>query len=124
MGSLSAVTKNEITKILDSTHFTQHGFTVKYDDEDNLPLNITFSSRPEYRFVINSNHDANGFTTTECPGTRSESAETFQRTDIGLCLQAVREWTERVAEREKERDWILDEFGGVADMNPSLRKGY
>jgi hypothetical protein len=116
MGSLSTVMKNMITEILDATCFTQHGFTVKYDDENNPMVTITFSDRPEYQFVINSTHSA-AFTTSERPGTRLDTAETFQRSNLELCIHAVKEWTERIIERQK--DWIMDEFGGVADSDPS-----
>jgi hypothetical protein len=120
MGSLSAVTKKKITEILDATYFTQHGFTVKYDDENNPMVTITFSDRPEYQFVIDSTDNGNVFTTSECPGTHLDAAETFQRTNFELCIDAIKEWTERIIDRQK--DWMMDEFGGVADRSPNYKE--
>lgn len=119
MARLSAVTKSRITEVLDSTYFTQQGFTVKYDDENNPMVTITFSGSPEYQFVINSTY--NGvFTTSECPGIHLDAAETFQRSNFELCINSIKEWVERIIDRQK--DWIMDEFGGVADSNPSYKK--
>jgi hypothetical protein len=101
-------TKNEITKILDATHYTHHGFIVEYDDENNPLVTITFSACPDYQFVIASN--LNVFTTRECPGIDVDAAETFQRSDFELCINAVKEWTYRIVERRKAS--ILDEYGG------------
>ncbi len=117
MAGLSAVAKNKITEVLDATHFRQHGFNVKYDDDNNPMVTITFSARPEYQFVINSNHSVDVFTTSECPGIHSDTPETFQRSNLELCIAAVKEWTERIDDLWK--DWIMDEFGGVADRSPS-----
>ncbi len=116
MASLSAAMKNRITDVLDSAHLKQHDFTVKYDDDSNPMVTITFLGYPEYRFVINSTHES-AFTTSECPGIHSEAAETFQRSNFELCVDAIKEWVERVV--NKQKDWILDEFGGVADRDPS-----
>ncbi len=117
MAGLSAATRNKIAEVLDAPHLRQHPFTVKYDDENNESVTITFSARRECQFVINSNHDASVFTTSECPGIHSDGAEIFQRSDVEQCMNAVKEWAERVIDRQK--DWILDEFGGVADRSPS-----
>jgi hypothetical protein len=118
MAGLSPVMKNKITAVLDATYFTQHGFIVKYDDENNRMVSITFSARPEYQFVINSNHSVDAFTTSECPGIiHLDATETFQRSDFEQCVNAIKKWTERIIDRQK--DWIMDEFGGVADSNPS-----
>jgi hypothetical protein len=117
MFRLSTAMKSRITEVLDSTYFKQQGFTVKYDDENNPLTIITVSSSPEYRFVIHSIPE-NAFATSESPGIRSDAAETFQRNDFELCMNAIRDWAERV--RDSQRDWILDEFGGAADRDPSL----
>ena len=111
MARLSAVAKNEITRVLDATYFKQHGFTVKYDDGDNPLITITFSASPEYQFVINSINDDNAFITNECPGTHLDAAETFQRSDFDLCMNAIEEWAQRILDRQK--GFIIDEFGGV-----------
>jgi hypothetical protein len=118
MTRLGEVTKNQITKVLDATYFTQQGFTVKYHDEDNPLVTITFSASPDYRFVIHSTCNVDAFTTNECPGMRSDTAETFQRSNLELCVNAIKEWAKRIVDRET--DWIMDEFGGVADRNPSV----
>jgi hypothetical protein len=110
MTRLSEAAKNEIAKVLDATYFTQHGFTVKYDDENNPMVTITFSACPGYQFVINSTDDVIVFTTSERPGIHLDAAETFQRSNFELCLNAIKEWTERIIERRKAS--ILDEFGG------------
>jgi hypothetical protein len=110
MAGLSRVTKNRITKVLDATCFTQQGFTVKYDDGNNLMVTITFSDCPEYQFVINATYNVDAFTTRECPGIHLDAAETFQRSDFELCLNAIKEWAERIFESQK--DSIIDEFGG------------
>jgi hypothetical protein len=117
MGSLSEITKNRIAEILDATFITQHGFTVQYDDKNNPIVTITYLARPEYRFIINSVPNSHAFTTSECPGTHLDAAETFQRSDFELCINAVKDWTKRIIDRQ--RDWIMDEFGGVADSNPT-----
>lgn len=109
MTRVGEVAKNKITKILDATYYTQHGFTVKYDDENHPMVTITFSACPEYQFVINSTH-VNVFTTSECPGIHLDAAETFQRSNFELCMNAIKEWTERIMERRNAS--ILDEFGG------------
>jgi hypothetical protein len=114
----SAVSKIRIAEVLDSTQFTQRGFTLDYDDSDNPVVTITFSSSPEFQFVMSSTQDGM-FTTSERPGIRLAAAETFQRSHFELCLSAIKEWAERIADRQK--DWIMDEFGGVADMNPALK---
>ncbi len=118
MARLSTDMKNRIAEVLDSTHFTRHGFTMKCDDErDALAAIITLSGSPEYRFVLNSTSEG-AFTTSESPGIRSDAAETFQRVDFELCMNAIRCWVGRII--DAQRDWMLDEFGGVADRNPSL----
>ncbi len=116
MAGLSDIMKNKITQVLAATYFTEHGFTVKYDDKKPM-ADITLSSRPEYRFVINSSPGVNAFTTSESPGVHSDAAETFHRGNFDLCLGALKEWTDRIIDREK--DWMMDEFGGVADRSPS-----
>jgi hypothetical protein len=117
MTRLDEVTKNKITRVLDSKYFTQHGFTMKYDDENNPMVTITLSGSPEYQFVIHST-DRGDFTTSERPGIHLDAAETFQRGNFELCMDAIKEWAKRIVDREA--DWIMDEFGGVADRNPSL----
>ena len=118
LGRLSEIEKNRVREVLGATSFSQSGFAVKFDDEDNPSAIITFSSSPEYQFVIHAT-DIGVFTTAESPGTRSDTAETFQRGEFALCIQAIQEWTERI--RARQEDWILDEFGGVADSNPSYK---
>jgi len=115
MVGLSADKKNRISQVLDTTYYKQSGFAVEYDDKNNPVATITFSSRPECRFVISAT-DGGGFATSECPGIHSDQTETFPRNDLDLCIHAIKEWVERIFERE--RDWILDEFGGVADRLP------
>ena len=115
MGRLSEHAKNRIGEVLGTTSFTQSGFTVVFGDGNDPPAIITLSSSPEYQFVIHAT-DIGVFTTAESPGTRSDTAETFQRGEFALCIQAIQEWTERI--RARQEDWILDEFGGVADSNP------
>ena len=119
MAGLSTVTKNRIAEALASTYLTQHSFTVKYDDENNPIVTIIYTGSPECQFVISST-DNGAFTTSECPGIHLDAAETFRRSDLDLCISAIGEWVERIADRQ--RDWILDEFGGVADRNPSLKQ--
>jgi hypothetical protein len=118
MTGLSAVSKIRITEVLDSTQFRQQGFTVTYDDRDNPMVTITFARSPEYQFVISSTHDGM-FTTSERPGIRLPATETFPRSHFELCISAIKEWVERIIDRQN--DWIMDEFGGVADMNPALK---
>ena len=118
MTRLSELTKNKIAEVLDATCFTQHIYTVKCDDENNPMVTIASSAGPGYQFVINSADDGNTFTTNECPGIHSDAAETFQRSDFELCIAAIVEWAKRIVDRET--DWIMDEFGGVADRNPSI----
>ena len=118
MAGVSAVSKARITEVLDSTKFTQRGFELEYDDGENPVVTITFSSSPEFRFVISSTHDGT-FTTSEQPGIHLAATETFHRSHFEACIGAIREWVERIVDRQ--RDWIMDEFGGVADMNPALR---
>jgi hypothetical protein len=117
MARLNAAAKKMIAEVLDSTHFKQRGFIVKYDDENNPMATITFSASPEYQFAINST-DNDGFTTSERPGIHIDSAETFQRNHFELCINAIKEWVERII--DKQNDWILDEFGGAADRTPSF----
>jgi hypothetical protein len=117
MAGLSADGKNRIPGILDATSYKQCGFIVKFEDESNPVAIITFSSSPEYSFAISSADDG-AFATTECPGIHRYEAETFPRSDFEACAYAIKEWVERISDRE--RDWILDEFGGVADRNPNL----
>jgi hypothetical protein len=117
MAGLSAATKNRVAEVLDSTHFRKHGFTLKYNDENNPLVAISFSSSPEYQFAINST-DQGEFTTSERPGIHSDAAETFRWSNFELCLDALKEWAKRIDDRET--DWIMDEFGGVADRNPSI----
>jgi hypothetical protein len=116
MATLNEVTKRRVTEGLDSTSYTQQDFTVKYGDENNPLAIITFSSFPECQFVINSTHH-DAFTTSECPGVKTDGAEIFQRDNFELCINAIEEWVQRIIDRQN--DWILDEFGGVADSNPS-----
>lgn len=118
MGRLSELAKNRIREILGATSFTQSGFTVMFDDGNNPLVIITFSPSPGYQFVINST-DTSVFTTSESPGVHSDTAETFHRSDFELCIHAIKEWTERII--AGQGDWILDEFGGVADSNPSYK---
>jgi len=118
MTGLGAVSKVRITEVLDSTQFTQEGFTLEYDDKDNPMVTITFSRSPEFQFVISSTHDGM-FATSERPGIRLAATETFQRSHFELCISAIEEWVKRIIDRQN--DWIMDEFGGVADMNPALK---
>jgi hypothetical protein len=117
MAGLSEDRRNRIISVLDATDYKLRGFALKYDDTKNPVVIITFSSRPECRFVI-STTDPGVFATSESPGIHSDEAETFQRSNFELCMNAIKEWVERIIERD--RDWMLDEFGGVADRNPSL----
>jgi hypothetical protein len=84
MVRLSEVEKSRITEVLDSAYSRQHGFTIKYDDENNPVATITFSASPECQFAISS-ADNDGFTTSECPGIHSDAVETFQRSNFDLC---------------------------------------
>jgi hypothetical protein len=118
MGSLSELAKNKIREVLGATSFAQSGFAVRFDDENDPLATITFSPSPECQFVIHSTDDG-AFTTNESPGAHSDTAETFRRSDFELCVEAMKQWTERVIARQG--DWILDEFGGVADSNPSYK---
>jgi hypothetical protein len=118
MTGLSAVSRIRIAEVLDSTRFTQKGFALEYGDADNPLVTITFSSSPEFQFVIRGTHDGT-FTTSERPGIRLPATETFQRSDFEQCITAIKEWVERIVDRQS--DWIMDEFGGVADMNPALK---
>jgi hypothetical protein len=118
IGRLSELAKHRIREVLGATSYTQTGFTVMFDDENNPLAIITFSPSPEYQFVIHSTHNS-VFTTSESPGAHSDTAETFQRSNFELCIHALKEWTERIIARQG--DWILDEFGGVADSNPSYK---
>jgi hypothetical protein len=115
MSWLNADAKSRITEILDSTSFTQKGFTVKFDDEDDPRVTITFSDTPEYRFIMNSTQN-DEFITSESPGIHSDASETFQRSHFELCMNAIKAWVGRIIDRRG--DWILDEFGGVGDINP------
>jgi hypothetical protein len=119
MPGLSAVMKDRILAALDATRYTRQGFIVNYDDEKNPAATISFSSSPEYRFLINT-LDNEGFDTNESPGIHLDGAETFRRDNSELCMNALSNWVKRVAEIQS--DWILDEFGGVADSNPSYYK--
>jgi hypothetical protein len=114
MPVLDAIMSNRILETLDSTGYKQHSFSITYDNGSRAT--IAFLSSPECQFVINANNNA--FATTETPGVRSDAAETFDRIDFEACLKAIKEWAGRIA--DMQRDWILDEFGGVADRNPSL----
>jgi len=119
MTGLKADQKSRILEALDATHYKQGGFTVRYGDENNPAAAITFSSSPEYRFVINLTGNG-AFATSECPGIHLNEAETFQRSNFELCVPAIKDWAERIADRQS--DSILDEFGGVADRLPSYKK--
>jgi hypothetical protein len=119
MDGLSPAMKDRITEVLDSTRYTQQGFTVTYDDGNNPLATITVSSSPECRFVLSSTSEG-AFTTSESPGIHSDMAETFPRGDFELCMKAIRDWVRRIIDRQN--DWILDEFGGVADRDPSLSR--
>jgi hypothetical protein len=116
MAGMSAVINNRITAALETTSFGQRGFDVKHDGQDDSVVTIVFSARSEYQFAIDST--AGGFITSERPGPKSDLTEAIQRGDIESCIQAIREWAERIADREAAD--ILDEFGGVADRNPRL----
>ncbi len=105
--------KGRIFEALDATSFRQRGFHVDYDEKNDVLVTIT---RFTYRFTLNST-DA-GFVTGEYPGIASEKAEIMQRSDFESCLRAIREWATRILDREESA--ILDEFGGVADRDPSL----
>jgi hypothetical protein len=118
MAGPSAVSKTRIAEVLDSTQFTQQGFTLRYDDRDNPTVTITFSRSPEFQFVIGSTQDGM-FTTSERPGIHLAAAETFQRSHFELCISAMKQWVQRII--DGQNDWIMDEFGGVADMNPALK---
>jgi hypothetical protein len=117
MAGLSAVAKSRIAGVLDSTRFKLQGFAVKYDDESGPVATITFSSSPECQFIISS-IDNDAFATSERPGIHSDKAETFSRANFEICVQAIKEWIERII--DEENDWILDEFGGAADRTPSF----
>ena len=116
MAGLTEEMKNRITEILNATRHTRQGFTVVYDDESNPVATIAFSGGTEYRFVISSTENG-AFTTSECPGIHLDEAEIFQRSNLDLCITAVKDWSKRIIERQQ--DSILDEFGGVADSDPS-----
>lgn len=115
MPGLSAAMKSQIAETLESTSFRQRGFSVDYNDRNDVLAAIT---RFAYRFAIASTD--NGLLTSEYPGIASNKEETFQRSDFESCLRAIREWVERIVDQDESA--ILDEFGGVADRNPSLRQ--
>jgi hypothetical protein len=115
MGSLSEVTKSRIIQILNA----REGFFAKYDDKTNPVVTITFSARPEYQFTINATQNGDVITTSESPGTLSDTTEIFQKSDFEQCVTAIKGWMERIIERE--RDWMMDEFGGVADRSPNYK---
>jgi hypothetical protein len=118
MTGLGADSKSRIAEVLESTQFGQGGFTVKFGEGEDPVVTITFASAPEFQFVISSTHDGS-FITSECPGIRLAATETFERGQFGPCVSALEAWVERIVDRR--RDWIMDEFGGVADMNPALK---
>jgi hypothetical protein len=113
-----AVSMARIAEVLDRTQFTREGFALEYGDGDNPIVTITFSRSPEFQFVISPTHDGM-FTTSERPGIRLAATETFPRSHFELCLGAIEEWAKRIV--DTQNDWIMDEFGGVADMNPALK---
>ena len=115
MPKLSAVMKSTVAEVLNSTRFEQRGFAVKYNDAENPLVSITFPGPPEGEFLINAKESA--FSTVERPGVHSDTAETLQRSSFEICVAALKEWAERVI--DKQQAWIMDEFGGVADSNPS-----
>lgn len=115
MASLSEGARVRISEVLDCTRFTHEGFHVEYEEEGSRLAAITFSSSPEYRFSIITTDDG-VFTTSERPGIHRDSDESFQRIDVESCINAIKEWVDRIV--EKESDWIMDEFGGVADSTP------
>jgi hypothetical protein len=106
--------KSKLTEALDATSFRQRGFHVDYDEKNDVLVTIT---RFTYRFTLGSTDS--GFVTGEYPGIASDKTEVFQRSDFEACLRAIREWAERIVDREEAA--ILDEFGGVADRDPSLK---
>jgi hypothetical protein len=118
MAGPGAVSMARIAEVLDSTQFTRKGFTLEYDERDNPMVTITFSRSPEFQFVIHPTHDGM-FTTSERPGIRLAASETFPRSHFELCLGAIEAWVKRIV--DSQNDWIMDEFGGVADMNPALK---
>jgi hypothetical protein len=111
MPALSAVMKDRIMVVLDSTRYARQGFIVNYDDVKNPVATTIFSNSPEYRFVICTS-ESDGFITSETPG------GTFQRGNFESCMKALSDWANRIV--DDQSDWILDEFGGAADRNPSL----
>jgi hypothetical protein len=111
MSVLSAVMKDEIAGVLEGTTFKQRGFSVDHGSDASVTI-----TRFKYRFTIGSTET--GFMTTEFPGVASEKTETFDRSDFASCLRAIRDWVDRIVDREES--FILDEFGGVADRDPSL----
>ena len=119
MAGLSEVMKNRIADVLGSSSFAKQDFAVTYGDESNPIVTVTYLGSPEYRFVINST-GKDAFTTSECPGIRSDAAESFQRSSFELCINALKAWVERINNRQD--DWMLDEFGGAADTDPSYDK--
>lgn len=114
MIQLSAAMRSRIQEILEGAD--SQGFRAKYDDNNPVAL-ITYSAVPEYHFQLDSETDGS-FRTRECPGIRSDEAEVFQRSSLELCVDAIGHWVERIIDRRDA--WIMDEFGGVADRNPSL----
>lgn len=116
MASLGEAAKERITKALVATYFKQRGFIVKYNDESNPVVTITFSVQPEYQFAISSISGDSVFTTSECPGLHLDAAETFRRNDFEVCINAIQDWAERI--REREQDSIIDQYGGMADTLP------
>ncbi len=119
MAGFSEVMKNRIAEVLGSSCSAKQDFAVMYDDESSPKVTISYQVSPEYRFVINST-GKDAFTTSERPGIRSDAAESFQRSNFELCIDALKEWVERIHDRQK--DWMLDEFGGAADIDPSYNK--
>lgn len=118
MATLREAARSRITEILDGTRYTHESFLVTHDGEGDCLAAITLSSSPEYRFTISATDDG-VFTTSECPSIHQDSEETFRRDDLESCINAIKEWVERIS--DKENDWIMDEFGGVADSTPPYR---
>jgi hypothetical protein len=110
MARLNGTENHRILEILG-----EKGYFVKYEGEEKIT--IIASGHSGYQFVIDPTDDGI-FITNERPGIQSDAGETFHRNNFDQCIAAMKEWTNRII--EKQNDWILDEFGGAADINPEL----
>ncbi|CAD6873989.1 hypothetical protein [Methylomonas fluvii] len=108
MSTLRTVTKQRFVEALEESYFTAANYKVIYPDEDEIEIVITFIPKPEFQFSVTKLGQK--LKTLASPGEYFLTEDTQFRDEIGECIFAVTEWTQRIEDEYRNSNPVVDEF--------------